>query len=150
VDLSPTLVGLAKQRAADVPEASRITFRVGDMLSPDFGTFDHAVAMDSLIHYRAEDVARALSALAPRVRTSIAFTFAPLDARTRRDARRRPPLPRAAIAHPPSSPVREAALRRRLAAEPALAAFRAGADARISRGFYISHALELRRLESRP
>ncbi len=30
-----------------------IDFRVGDMLDPALGRFDHVVAMDSLIHYNA-------------------------------------------------------------------------------------------------
>lgn len=144
VDLSPTLVGLARQRAAEVPEAARVTFRVGDMLSPSLGSFDHAVAMDSLIHYRLEDVARALTALAPRVRRSIAFTFAPWTPALGAMHAVGRLFPRGDRA-PAVEPVREAALRRRLASEPALTGWAAGRDARISRGFYISHALELRR-----
>ncbi len=144
VDLSPTLVGLARERIGAEPEASRITFRVGDMLSAEFGDFDHVVVMDSLIHYRAEDVVRALSALAPRARRSIAFTFAPWTPALGAMHAVGRLFPRGDRA-PAVEPVREAALRRRLAAEPALAAFQPGADARISTGFYISHALELRR-----
>ncbi|WP_376097120.1 magnesium protoporphyrin IX methyltransferase [Roseomonas sp. CCTCC AB2023176] len=144
IDLSPTLVGLARQRAAGEDGADRVTFRVGDMLSPSLGTFDHAVAMDSLIHYRPDDVARALGALAPRVRSSIAFTFAPWTPALGAMHAVGRLFPRSDRA-PAVEPVRDAALRHRLASEPALAGWRAGGGGRISTGFYISQALELRR-----
>ena len=48
------------------------------MLDPALGRFDHVVAMDSLIHYRARDVVRGAGAASPRARAhSIVFTFAP-------------------------------------------------------------------------
>ncbi|MBB1077800.1 magnesium protoporphyrin IX methyltransferase [Rhodoferax sp. 4810] len=76
IDLSPTLVDLARSRLA--PEvASKIDFRSGDMLDPALGRFDHVVAMDSIIHYQTEDAVSALSKLAERTSTSILFTFAP-------------------------------------------------------------------------
>jgi magnesium-protoporphyrin O-methyltransferase len=61
VDLSPTLVGLARERAACLlgrDGEAGVEFRVGDMLDPALGRFDHVVAMDSLIHYRAADAVR--------------------------------------------------------------------------------------------
>ena len=76
IDLSPTLVDLARSRLA--PDlADKIDFRSGDMLDPGFGRFDHVVAMDSIIHYQTEDAVSALSKLAERTSTSILFTFAP-------------------------------------------------------------------------
>ena len=55
IDLSPTLVRAraASAPATDLPASGRIDLRVGDMLDPALGEFDHVVAMDSLIHYRA-------------------------------------------------------------------------------------------------
>ena len=54
VDLSPTLIDLARQRVpADLGTGS-IEFRVADMTEAS-GWFDHTVAMDSLIHYRPGD-----------------------------------------------------------------------------------------------
>ena len=50
IDVSPTLVGLARERLADHPEAARIDFHVGCMLDTSLGRFDHVVAMDWLIH----------------------------------------------------------------------------------------------------
>ncbi len=54
-----------------------IDFRVGDMFDPALGHFDHVVAMDSLIHYKATDVVRVLDGFAKRSRHSMLFTFAP-------------------------------------------------------------------------
>jgi magnesium-protoporphyrin O-methyltransferase len=76
VDIAGSLVGVAADRApAEV--AARIRFMTGDMLDPRLGRFDHVVAMDSLIHYRAEDIAAAVQRLADRADGSVVFTFAP-------------------------------------------------------------------------
>jgi magnesium-protoporphyrin O-methyltransferase len=74
VDLAGTLLDLARTR---LPAGLRVEFRAGDMLDPGLGRFDHVVAMDSLIHYRATDMARAVAALAARTEHSVLFTFAP-------------------------------------------------------------------------
>ncbi len=76
VDISPSLIDVARQRIA--PEvAHKVAFQTGDMLSVDLGRFDHVVAMDSLIHYAADDIALALDKLAVRTSESIVFTVAP-------------------------------------------------------------------------
>ncbi len=79
VDISPSLLEIAQKR---IPEAmhANITFKAGDMLDPAHGSFDYVVAMDSLIHYEAVDIANALSALKPRTTSSIIFTIAPKTA----------------------------------------------------------------------
>lgn len=141
IDLSPTLVDLASARGG---EAGAIEFRAGDMLDPALGDFDHVVAMDSLIHYDTPDMVRMLASLARRTARSIVFTFAP---RTRllgvmHGVGRL--FPRANRA-PAIEPVEESELRRRLVAEPALAGWRPERSRRVARGFYISHAMELRR-----
>jgi len=76
IDLSPTLVNLARERLPS-ELASRIDFRSGDMLAPELGQFDHVVAMDSVIHYSTQDAVGALARLAERTSISIVFTFAP-------------------------------------------------------------------------
>jgi magnesium-protoporphyrin O-methyltransferase len=144
IDLSPTLVGLARERAPQDLGSGAVEFIVGDMLDPALGRFDHAVAMDSLIHYRAQDVVRAVTALAARTRESMLFTFAPRTpslAAMHAVGRLFPRKDRA----PAIEPVGEAALRRLIAAEPALDAWRPARSKRIARGFYTSQALELRR-----
>lgn len=76
IDISPQLIDIAQKR---MPEAlkPRITFTSGDMLSPDLGTFDHVMAMDSMIYYEAPDLGRAIAGLSNRVTDSIVFTVAP-------------------------------------------------------------------------
>ena len=53
IDVAGSLVDVARDRA---PAGLTIDWRVGDMLDPALGRFDHVVAMDSLIHYRAFDI----------------------------------------------------------------------------------------------
>jgi magnesium-protoporphyrin O-methyltransferase len=80
IDLSPTLVDLARERIGNDFGAGSIEFRSGDMLDPALGEFDHVVCMDSMIHYHHLDIAEAMSKLAARTRANIAFTFAPNNA----------------------------------------------------------------------
>jgi magnesium-protoporphyrin O-methyltransferase len=46
-------------------------------LNERLGTFDHVVAMDSMIYYSATDIAAILEGLAPRLRNTMIFTVAP-------------------------------------------------------------------------
>lgn len=76
IDISPALVEIAQRR---LPKAHRaqVTFASGDMLSPELGHFDHVMAMDSLIYYDAADIGNALCALEKRTGSTIVFTVAP-------------------------------------------------------------------------
>jgi magnesium-protoporphyrin O-methyltransferase len=143
VDLSPTLIGLAQERAPqDLP--GRVTFAVGDLLDPAFGAFDHVVAMDSLIHYEGADIARTLAALAPRVGGSLIFTIAP----------RTPAL---TVMHavgqlfprgnrsPAIAPISVDRLTRKMEKQASLQDWRISQSKRIVSGFYISQAVEARR-----
>ena len=76
VDVSPTLVDLAAGRTP-AQLAGQIHYRVGDMLDPALGDFDVVVAMDSMIHYAAEDIVSMLATLAARTTRTMAVTFAP-------------------------------------------------------------------------
>ena len=142
VDLSPTLVELARHRAAVQPGSGRVTFVAGDMLDPRHGRFDHVVAMDSLIHYRTPDLVEMLGRLAERATRSILFTVAP----------RTPAL---AVMHaagrlfprgnraPAIVPVAEGRLQRLLAGAPALDGWSRGRGDKVLSGFYVSQAQEL-------
>ncbi|WP_234413744.1 magnesium protoporphyrin IX methyltransferase [Ideonella sp. A 288] len=140
IDLSPTLVQLARERLpADLGPGS-IDFRSGDMLDPALGRFDHVVAMDSIIHYDAPDAARVLGRLAERTTGSMVFTFAPRTpalAAMHAVGRLFPRGDRA----PSIVPVAEAALSQLLSAEPALQGWRALGSTRVASGFYTSQAM---------
>lgn len=155
IDLSPTLVDLARQRYGRDDDGSGIftcedglgsvEFRVSDMLSPslvDRYRFDWVVAMDSLIHYTPDDMAETLAKLARIAERGVLFTFAP-----------RTPLlafmhmvgrifPRSSRA-PDLEPVAEDALRSRLEQSLEGTGFVVGRTERVDTGFYMSQAMEL-------
>ena len=141
IDLSPTLVALARDRAPTALGSGSIDFRSGDMLDPALGQFDHVVAMDSVIHYGTEDAVAALSRLAQRTSGSINFTFAP-----------RTPLLAAMISvgrlfprgdrAPWLNPMAADKLEQLRTTDPVLGAWRAGTTQRVSSGFYTSQALQ--------
>ena len=144
IDISPTLVGLAKERAPRDLGAGRVTFAVGDMLDPALGSFDHVVAMDSLIHYEGADIARTLATLAPRTSGSIVFTIAPsTPALTVMHAVGRF-FPRGNRA-PAIAPISKRALERHIGAQTNLADWRLAREHRVDSGFYVSQALEAHR-----
>lgn len=137
IDVAGSLVKVARDRA---PEGLAIDWRVGDMLDPKLGTFDHVVAMDSLIHYDAFDIVTVVKALTERTRGSVAFTFAPSTPALRAMHSVGKLFPRGDRA-PAIEPVAERLLRTLIAG--AMPAARIGRDARIGGGFYISHAVEM-------
>ncbi len=144
VDISPSLIEIAQKRTPGHLGGGSVEFRVGDMLSPSLGDFDHVVAMDSLIHYNTADVVEVLSVLSARTRNSIHFTFAPrtLPLAVMHVAGRLFPRHNRA---PSVEPVRENALRRSLREAAPLQAWEQGRSERVDSGFYISQALELKR-----
>ena len=143
-DISEPLIRLARERVPADLDGPPIRFRVGDMLDPELGRFDHAVAMDSLIHYDARDMCWALSTLAARTERSLLFTFAP-------------GTPALAVMHalgqlfprgnrsPAIQPVGERGLRQLIAEQAGFEQWSVSHSRRVSRGFYISQAMELSR-----
>ncbi len=146
IDLAGTLVSLAGERMPGElrqgGDAGHIEWRVGDMTDPALGTFDHIVGMDSLIHYRAPDMARVVAGLAARSTGSILFTFAPrtpLLSVLHATGRLFPRGDRA----PSIEPVRATTIGRLLRDDPAMAGWQPARTLRIASGFYTSQALEL-------
>lgn len=143
VDLSPTLLDLAAERApAEIRE--RVRFRAGDMLDPDGGPVSRVVAMDSVIHYTPDDMADMIAGLASRAEDQVIFTFAP----------RTPMLTALWIAgklfpksdrSPAIVPVSEKGLARRIKTHPGLEGWTIGRTRRVDTFFYISQAMELTR-----
>lgn len=144
VDLSPTLIQLARERAPLDLHPGRLQFHSGDMMDPALGRFDYVVAMDSLIHYNAYDATRLLAALAARTECSMIFTFAPRTAPLALMHAIGRFFPRANRA-PAIEPVEQSELRRLLALEPALVHWRPARTERIVNGFYTSQAMEVAR-----
>ena len=142
IDLSATLVGLARERLPADVGSGRIDFRVSDMLDPALGRFDWVVAMDSLIHYRAPDMAEMIARLCERASRGMAFTFAPRTPLLTAMHLVGKAFPRANRA-PAIEPIAERALRRRLAAHPSMAGVEVRGSVRIDSSFYISQAMEL-------
>jgi magnesium-protoporphyrin O-methyltransferase len=139
VDVAAGLVDVARARAPAFLGHGSIAFRSGDMLNPALGSFDHVVAMDSLIHYSCEESAQALAALARRTTGSILVTFAPRTPALSLMFAAGKLFPRADRA-PAIVPVAERRLRARL---DRIEGWRTARTARISSGFYTSQALEL-------
>lgn len=143
IDLSPTLVQLARERWQADPMSSTVTgqieFLSGDMLDPALGQFDHMVAMDSLIHYDLPDLVRALDTLSIRCHQSMAFTFAPhstLLAAMHRVGRWFPRSDRS----PSLAPMRQAELHRHLTQVLGSQGWQEGSTRRVASGFYTSQA----------
>lgn len=146
IDLSPHLVTVARERIAGLADGpallQRIDLRSGDMLDVALGTFDHVIAMDSLIHYDMDDAVRVVEAWSWRTRASIAFTFAPRNpmlAAMRSIGRLFPRANRA----PWIEPMSEARLRQQLTLATRQRGWSPGRTQRISSGFYTSQALEV-------
>ena len=144
IDLSPTLVELARERIGSDTGRGHIEFRTGDMSDAALGSFEHVVAMDSLIHYGPADVQRVLASLAARCGHSMLFTFAPGTPALQAMHAVGKLFPRSDRS-PAIVPVRELHLRALLRAEPLLAGWHVGRSERVASGFYTSQAMELAR-----
>jgi len=142
VDLSPTLIDLANERAPKTFDGGRISFRAGDMLDPDLGRFDYIVGMDSLIHYNAQDMAEMLARLAERADEGVLFTHAPrtpLLTAMHTVGRLFPRNDRA----PAIEPVSNKHIRGALDRHPLMKDWAIGRTHQVTSGFYLSQAQEL-------
>lgn len=142
IDLSPTLVDLARQRLPADLGRGRIELLSGDMLDPALGQFDHVVCMDSLIHYEAGDAVRVLSALAQRTGGTLLFTYAPSNPALAAMHAVGKLFPRGNRA-PAIVPVAQKSLQRLIDGEAALQGWSRRRTQRVASGFYTSQALEL-------
>lgn len=145
IDVAPALIRVAQDRTPAELTAScggSIQFLVGDMLDPALGRFDHIVAMDSLIHYRASDTCSALEGLAARTEGSIVFTFAPRTPALSAMHAAGKLFPRSDRS-PAIAPVSPARIKRLVAAREGLRHVAIGRSERVVSGFYTSQAMEL-------
>ena len=142
IDVAATLISLAQERTPPDLGKGSVRFLVGDMRDAGLGSFDHVVAMDSLIHYHSQDVVALLAGVAERTRGSIVFTYAPRTPALALMHTLGKLFPRADRS-PAIEPVATGSLHRLIGLESELADWRLGRTLRISRGFYTSQALEL-------
>ena len=140
IDVSASLVNIARERMP-TDLSGTIDWRAGDMMDPTLGDFDHVVAMDSLIHYRTDDIVGVLAALFARTRGSIIFTVTPRTPALMLMLTMGKIFPRADRA-PAIAPADLEALARRLAA---ISDVSVGRTLRVQGGFYTSQAMELLR-----
>ena len=144
VDISPTLVGIARDRVPEKLGEGRIRFVAGDMLDKRLGSFDHVVAMDSLIHYSLPDMVTMLSRLSAMCTGGIHFTYAPRTPALAAMHMVGKLFPRSDRS-PRIVPHATASLYSGISRHDDLGDWRLGRNARVSSGFYISHAQELKR-----
>jgi magnesium-protoporphyrin O-methyltransferase len=140
IDLSPTLVDLARERIPD-DIAHLVEFHSGDMLDKALGQFDHVVAMDSIIHYDTEDAVHALAQLAERTSQSIVFTFAPRTPMLALMISVGRFLPRGDRA-PWLEPMAETRIAELMKTHPSLNGWQCARAHKVSSGFYKSKAME--------
>ena len=142
IDLSPTLVDLARDRQPVLERGGSIDFRSGDMLDPALGEFDYVVGMDSVIHYEVGDAVQVLAGLSERTRKAMVFTYAPSSAALEVFRAAGKLFPRGNRS-PAIVPVAERWLYRRIDEDARMQDWMRGRTQRISSGFYTSQALEL-------
>lgn len=142
IDISPTLVQLAKDRTAAHQGKGTVDFRVSDMLDPALGRFDWIVAMDSLIHYEPADMATMIARLYGRASKGMVFTFAPKTVLTTLMHATGKAFPRADRS-PDIVPIAEGDLVARVTSHREMAPCRVGRSLRIDVGFYLSQTMEL-------
>ena len=142
IDLSPTLIKLARDRMPDFSGDGSVEFHVGDMLDGVSDNFDYLVAMDSLIHYDCSDGINVLSSLSEKIEERMIFTFAPRTfflGSMHTVGRLFPRGDRA----PSIEPIAEKKLWNLLDGDDRLSRWSRGRVERVKSGFYISQACEL-------
>jgi magnesium-protoporphyrin O-methyltransferase len=144
IDISPTLVQLAKERTARQQGCGTLDFRVSDMLEPSLGHFDWIVAMDSIIHYEPADMAAMIARLYGRASKGMVFTFAPKTVMTSLMWATGKAFPRADRS-PDIVPMAEGDLVARVTRHADMGPCRIGRSERIDVGFYLSQTMEILR-----
>ena len=141
IDVAANLVDVARERAAEAYTPGNIEFRVGDMVDDAPAAVDYIVAMDSLIHYEADDVLRVVSEYTRRARKAVLFTSAPWTPLLGAMHFVGRLLPRQDHRAPSIVPLKTQRLMAGIDESVGDAGWRAAQTARVHSGFYISQAI---------
>ncbi len=142
IDLSPTLIALAKERYHE--HLGAIEFYSGDMLDSQYGVFDYVVCMDSVIHYQSPDTVQVLERLAQNTQEKIIFTFAPSNFLLESMIRLGKIFPKKDRS-PFIIPISEKKLQEQIELSSGLDRWSITFSQRVSSSFYQSQAMELTR-----
>jgi len=145
IDISPSLIEIARSRTP-AHMLNQIEYLAGDMLSVEPESYDYVVAMDSLIHYQAEDMLSGIEALVSRAKPSnsaVLFTFAPRTASLMLMKKVGTFFPQGDRS-PAIEPVAEKNLRQLIEHSSACSAAKIERTHLVSTAFYKSQAMELR------
>jgi len=142
VDLSPTLIDLARERLADEEVAGSITLVAGDMTQPHDKPFDYVIAMDSVIHYEAPDLLDVVARLTAQASKRVVFTVAPSTALLQLMYTAGKLFPRNDRS-PALCPISTSKLEKSIAADRRFEGWKFRVGKRVNSSFYISQAVEL-------
>lgn len=143
IDVAASLVEAAIERLPDDLGTGSIDFRVGDMVADLPAEADYVVAMDSLIHYDAHDVLESVVAFANCARHKVLFTSAPRTALLGAMHFVGGFVPKREDRAPAIEPIRINELRRNIDQRLGGKGWHSRRTHRVSRGFYISQAIEV-------
>jgi magnesium-protoporphyrin O-methyltransferase len=143
IDVAGNLIDVARDRVPEDLRKGSIEFRTGDMLGDLPATADYVVAMDSLIHYEAEDVLDAVARFAACAQDKLLFTSAPWTPALGAMHFAGRFVPQRNDRSPAIVPIRIDRLRRDIDRRLGQDGWSAERTQRVSRGFYISQAIEV-------
>lgn len=143
IDVAGNLIDVARDRVPDNLDRGSIEFRTGDMLGDLPAKADYVVAMDSLIHYEAGDVLDAVARFAACARHKLLFTSAPWTPALGAMHFAGRFVPQRTDRSPAIVPIRIDRLRRDIDRRLGQDGWSAERTRRVSRGFYISQAIEV-------
>lgn len=145
IDVAANLIDVARERAAEVYTPGSIDFRVGDMVADAPENVDYVVAMDSLIHYDADDVLKVIGSYTERAREAVLFTSAPWTPMLGAMHFVGRLFPHRAHRAPSIVPHKTRQLMGGIDESVGTAGWSAARTARVHSGFYISQAIEVTR-----
>ncbi len=145
IDVAANLIDVARERAAEVYTPGTVDFRVGDMVADAPERVDYIVAMDSLIHYDADDVLKVVERYTERAREAVLFTSAPWTPMLGAMHFVGRLFPHRAHRAPSIIPLKTRRLMTGIDDSVGTGGWNAARTARVHSGFYISQAIEVMR-----